>query len=100
MVSDPPEDEQELECEDVGVANVDLEEAFREGRDIVEQDIDGTGRSGSWGAQTLDENLPSLAGCEGGESHARWVLCSSSWRLVEAGSLSLHPSSVLPSACL
>ncbi|XP_036922198.1 protein fantom isoform X2 [Sturnira hondurensis] len=40
VVSDPPEDEQELECEDVGIANVDLAEVFREGRDIVEQDID------------------------------------------------------------
>ncbi|XP_045674935.1 protein fantom [Phyllostomus hastatus] len=40
VVSDPPEDEQELECEDVGVAAVDLEAAFREGRDLVEQDID------------------------------------------------------------
>ncbi|XP_024407206.2 protein fantom [Desmodus rotundus] len=40
VVSDPPEDEQELECEDVGVANIDLAEVFREGRDVVEQDID------------------------------------------------------------
>ncbi|KAM5296005.1 protein fantom isoform 2-T2 [Glossophaga mutica] len=40
VVSDPPEDEQELECEDVGVADVDLAEAFREGRDLVEQDLD------------------------------------------------------------
>ncbi|KAF6079270.1 RPGRIP1 like [Phyllostomus discolor] len=40
VVSDPPEDEQELECEDVGVADVDLAAAFREGRDLVEQDID------------------------------------------------------------
>ncbi|XP_058383806.1 protein fantom isoform X2 [Diceros bicornis minor] len=40
VVSDPPEDEQDLECEDVGIANVDLADMFREGRDIIEQDID------------------------------------------------------------
>ncbi|XP_055992298.1 protein fantom [Sorex fumeus] len=40
VVSDPPEDEQDLECEDIGIANVDLAEMFQKGRDIVEQDID------------------------------------------------------------
>ncbi|XP_054552847.1 protein fantom isoform X2 [Talpa occidentalis] len=40
VVSDPPEDEQDLECEDVGIANVDLAEVFQEGRDILEQDVD------------------------------------------------------------
>lgn len=41
VVSDPPEDEQDLECEDIGTANVDLADLFREGRDIIQQDIDG-----------------------------------------------------------
>ena len=41
VVSDPPEDEQDLECEAVGIANVDLADMFREGRDIIEQSIDG-----------------------------------------------------------
>ncbi|XP_019835532.2 protein fantom isoform X1 [Bos indicus] len=40
VVSDPPEDEQDLECEDIGIANVDLADVFREGRDIIEQNID------------------------------------------------------------
>ncbi|KAM8776551.1 protein fantom [Rhynchonycteris naso] len=40
VVSDPPEDEQDLDCEDIGVAHVDLADLFREGRDIIEQNID------------------------------------------------------------
>ncbi|OWK15589.1 hypothetical protein Celaphus_00004122 [Cervus elaphus hippelaphus] len=40
VVSDPPEDEQDLECEDIGIATVDLADVFREGRDIIEQNID------------------------------------------------------------
>ncbi|KAM6195434.1 protein fantom isoform 1-T1 [Sarcoramphus papa] len=40
VVSDPPEDEQDLECEDVGFAYVSLREIFRKQRDIIEQDID------------------------------------------------------------
>ncbi|XP_066205040.1 protein fantom isoform X1 [Saccopteryx leptura] len=40
VVSDPPEDEQDLDCEDIGVAHVDLADLFREGRDIVEQNVD------------------------------------------------------------
>lgn len=45
VVSDPPEDEQDLECEDIGMANIDLADMFREGSDIIEQNIDGTGGS-------------------------------------------------------
>lgn len=40
VVSDPPEDEQDLECEDIGMANIDLADMFREGSDIIEQNID------------------------------------------------------------
>ncbi|XP_021573140.1 protein fantom isoform X2 [Carlito syrichta] len=40
VVSDPPEDEQDLECEDIGVAHVDLADIFQEGRDIINQNID------------------------------------------------------------
>nr|XP_055188473.1 protein fantom isoform X2 [Nyctereutes procyonoides] len=40
VVSDPPEDEQDLECEDIGIANIDLADMFREGRDIIEQNIE------------------------------------------------------------
>ncbi|KAJ6665950.1 hypothetical protein lerEdw1_000854 [Lerista edwardsae] len=40
VVSDPPEDEQDLECEDIGFAYVSLSKIFWDGRDIVEQDID------------------------------------------------------------
>lgn len=45
VVSDPPEEEQELECEDIGVANVDLAAVFQEGADVIAQDIDGMGGS-------------------------------------------------------
>ncbi|XP_015481616.1 protein fantom isoform X3 [Parus major] len=40
VVSDPPEDEQDLECEDIGIAYVSLKEIFQKQRDIIEQDID------------------------------------------------------------
>ncbi|XP_028727340.1 protein fantom isoform X2 [Peromyscus leucopus] len=40
VVSDPPEDEQDLECEDIGTAHVDLIDVFQKGRDITQQDID------------------------------------------------------------
>ncbi|XP_053846618.1 protein fantom-like isoform X3 [Vidua macroura] len=40
VVSDPPEDEQDLECEDIGFAYVSLKEIFQNQRDIIEQDID------------------------------------------------------------
>uniref|UniRef100_A0A2K5CP82 Protein fantom n=1 Tax=Aotus nancymaae TaxID=37293 RepID=A0A2K5CP82_AOTNA len=40
VVSDPPEDEQDLECEDIGVAHVHLADMFQEGRDLIEQNID------------------------------------------------------------
>ncbi|MBZ3875151.1 Protein fantom [Sciurus carolinensis] len=40
VVTDPPEDEQDLECEDIGVAHVDLADMFQRGRDIIEQNID------------------------------------------------------------
>ncbi|XP_077166658.1 protein fantom [Paroedura picta] len=40
VVSDPPEDEQDLECEDIGLAHVSLSEMFRNGKDIVEHDVD------------------------------------------------------------
>ncbi|CAK6436591.1 unnamed protein product [Pipistrellus nathusii] len=39
VVSDPPEEEQDLECEDIGRAHVDLAALLREGRDLVEQNI-------------------------------------------------------------
>ncbi|NXJ62846.1 FTM protein, partial [Rostratula benghalensis] len=40
VVTDPPEDEQDLECEDIGFAYVSLREIFQKQRDIIEQDID------------------------------------------------------------
>ncbi|XP_074696079.1 protein fantom isoform X2 [Strix aluco] len=40
VVSDPPEDERDLECEDIGFAYVSLREIFQKQRDIIEQDID------------------------------------------------------------
>ncbi|NWH81513.1 FTM protein, partial [Piaya cayana] len=40
VVSDPPDDQQDLECEDIGFAYVSLREIFQKQRDIIEQDID------------------------------------------------------------
>ncbi|NXN95620.1 FTM protein, partial [Rhinopomastus cyanomelas] len=40
VVTDPPEDEQELECEDIGFAYVSLREIFQKQRDVIEQDLD------------------------------------------------------------
>ncbi|NXN22552.1 FTM protein, partial [Nycticryphes semicollaris] len=40
VVTDPPEDEQDLECEDIGFAYVSLREIFQKQRDVIEQDID------------------------------------------------------------
>ncbi|XP_020840844.1 protein fantom isoform X1 [Phascolarctos cinereus] len=40
VVSDPPEDEQDLECEDIGISHVSLIEIFQEKKDIIEQNID------------------------------------------------------------
>ncbi|NXG72858.1 FTM protein, partial [Baryphthengus martii] len=40
VISDPPEEEEDLECEDVGFAYVSLQEIFQKQRDIIEQDID------------------------------------------------------------
>ncbi|XP_010076881.1 PREDICTED: protein fantom-like, partial [Pterocles gutturalis] len=40
VVSDPLPCEQDLECQDIGFAYVSLREILREGRDIIEQDID------------------------------------------------------------
>ncbi|XP_060109557.1 protein fantom [Heteronotia binoei] len=40
VVSDPPEDEQDLECEDIGFTYVSLSELFRKGKDLIEHDVD------------------------------------------------------------
>uniref|UniRef100_A0A6J0U4U9 Protein fantom isoform X2 n=1 Tax=Pogona vitticeps TaxID=103695 RepID=A0A6J0U4U9_9SAUR len=39
VVTDPPEDEQDLECEDIGFAYISLSDIFRKGRDMMEEDI-------------------------------------------------------------
>ncbi|NXX77954.1 FTM protein, partial [Urocolius indicus] len=39
VVSDPPEDKQDLECEDIGFAHVSLRAIFQRQRDVIEQDI-------------------------------------------------------------
>uniref|UniRef100_A0A8D2LFW0 RPGRIP1 like n=1 Tax=Varanus komodoensis TaxID=61221 RepID=A0A8D2LFW0_VARKO len=44
VVSDPPEEEQDLECEDIGFAYVRLSEIFRKKQDITEQAINGESR--------------------------------------------------------
>ena len=39
-MSEPPEDEQEGDCEDVGVALVNVQDILRNRKDVVEEDID------------------------------------------------------------
>ncbi|XP_070808763.1 protein fantom [Pituophis catenifer annectens] len=40
VVSDPPEDQQDLECEDIGFAYVSLSQIFQKKQDLIEQDLD------------------------------------------------------------
>ncbi|KAM6057942.1 protein fantom isoform 2-T3 [Chlamydotis macqueenii] len=40
VVSDPTDDKQDVECEDIGFAYVSLREIFQKQRDVIEQDID------------------------------------------------------------
>ncbi|KAM6430242.1 protein fantom isoform 2-T2 [Liasis olivaceus] len=40
VVSDPPEDQQDLECEDIGFAYVSLSQIFQKRQDLTDQDID------------------------------------------------------------
>ncbi|XP_063169266.1 protein fantom isoform X2 [Candoia aspera] len=40
VVSDPPEDQQDLECEDIGFAYVSLSQIFQKRQDLIDQDID------------------------------------------------------------
>lgn len=74
VVSDPPEDEQDLECEDIGIADIDLADMFQKGRDIIEQNIDGmAGRVAQFVQQLLKskffiKTFFSL-GCRDIESH-------------------------------
>lgn len=98
VVSDPPEDEQDLECEDIGVAHVDLADLFQKGRDIIEQDIDGTSASMALSAQ-LPKSRPSIQTsfcCLGGpvtpQQKAVWLRLTSA----VAESLSLYPFSPFP----
>lgn len=40
LVSEPPEDDQEGDCEDVGVALVSIRDILSNRKDVVEEDID------------------------------------------------------------
>lgn len=46
MVSEPPEDNQEAECEDVGVAFVSVRDILHQHRDIKDEDIKGRALTG------------------------------------------------------
>ena len=74
MVSDPPEDEQDLECEDIGIVDIDLADMFQKGRDIIEQNIDGMGGRIAQFVQLLKSKFFIktffLVGCRDVESHA------------------------------
>lgn len=59
VVSDPPEDEQDLECEDIGFAYVSLSKIFWNGRDIIEQDIDSEFRI-TFSSTALQYRIPYL----------------------------------------
>lgn len=38
-MSEPPEDEDDAECEDVGVAFVSLQRILADGKDVIDEDI-------------------------------------------------------------
>ncbi|XP_073515481.1 protein fantom [Phyllobates terribilis] len=40
VVSDPPEDEQDLECDDIGFSNVSLRDILHTGQDIINRDLE------------------------------------------------------------
>ncbi|XP_077144358.1 protein fantom [Ranitomeya variabilis] len=40
VVSDPPEDEQDLECDDIGFSNVSLRDLLHTGQDIINRDLE------------------------------------------------------------
>ncbi|XP_029140472.1 protein fantom [Protobothrops mucrosquamatus] len=40
VVSDPPEDQQDLDCEDIGFAYVSLSQIFQQRQDLIDRDID------------------------------------------------------------
>ncbi|XP_032086615.1 protein fantom isoform X2 [Thamnophis elegans] len=40
VVSDPPEDQQDLECEDIGFAYVSLSQIFQKRQDLMEEELD------------------------------------------------------------
>jgi len=40
LVSEPPEDDQDADCEDVGVAFVNMRDILTNRKDIVDQDVD------------------------------------------------------------
>ncbi|KAM3920015.1 protein fantom [Leptodactylus fuscus] len=40
VVSDPPEDEQDLECDDIGYSNVSLKDILQTGQDIMNRDLE------------------------------------------------------------
>lgn len=89
VVSDPPEDEQHLECEDIGIAHVDLMDVFQKGRDIIEQDIDGMNASMALYAKNSLFRLLSTAweGLVTPQQKAVQLKLTTA----AAGSLSLHP---------
>ena len=39
IVSEPPEDNDDAECEDVGMAFVSLPDILKSGKDVIDQDI-------------------------------------------------------------
>lgn len=84
VVSDPPEDEQDLECEDIGVAHLDLMDVFQKGRDIIEQDIDGTSTSMVLSAQLPKPRLSVQTSfhCLGGSVTPQQRLRGSGWHLL------------------
>ena len=41
VVGEPPGDQQDLECKDIGFATVDAREIFESGMDKIEKDING-----------------------------------------------------------
>ena len=47
VVSEPPDSEPDLDCEDIGIANVDLGIIERSGKDLVDQQLEVLSNDGS-----------------------------------------------------
>ena len=58
LVSEPPEDQQDADCEDVGMAFVSILDILRNRKDVIEDDVDSEYSVCVSDVQSHYENLP------------------------------------------